>query len=217
MHVIKKTSLAEGVAEALELRIKNGALAIDAQLPAEPELMKTYGVGRSSIREAIKILAQSGFVKVQQGLGTFVISHTGNTALSNKIEQADFAEIFEVRQILEIKIIEKAAVYRTDKQIANMRRELKQRGIYAQEHKLNECIKADIRFHIMIAESCGNGILAALYQTLSEHVERFFYNIYKDTEPFLASQELHEKLLLYIEAKNAQKAVITAQKIIGKL
>lgn len=217
MQPIQKRSLAREVADALEHSIKSGALPLDARLPTEPELMKSFGVGRSSIREAIKILAESGFVQVQQGLGTFVISITGKAELSNKIEQADFAEVFEVRQILELKIIEKAALNRTKQDLQTIRKALQERNRFAKDGALAQSIKWDIAFHTGIAESCGNSILSALYKTLSEHVERFFHNLYQDTAPFLSSQTLHEELLQYIEEQNPQKALKTAQKIIGKI
>lgn len=216
MKPIIKKSLAEEVAETLEHSIQSGAIAIDSKLPSEPELMKNFGVGRSSIREAIKILAQSGFVKVQQGLGTFVISHTGNTELNNKIERADFSEVFEVRQILEIKIIEKAAQNRTKVHLDIMHKSLEDRAKFAQEGQLENCMKADINFHTTIAESCGNSILTELYKNLTQHVERFFKKAHKDASPFILSQHLHEELLKNIEDKNSEQAIITAQKIIGK-
>lgn len=217
MELIQKKSLAQEVADLLKHKIKSGVFAINSQLPTEPELMKHFGVGRSSIREAIKYLSQSGFVNVQQGLGTFVISVTGNTLLDDKIENADFAEVFEVRQILELKIIEKAALNRTDNQIKLMRQNLKDRFSFAQENKLNECIEADIEFHTNVAESCGNSILSALYKTLSEHVKKFFFVVHQDTTPFTTSQQVHEDLLQAIEDQNPAKALENAQKIIGTL
>lgn len=217
MKPIAKKSLAEEVAQVLKHRIKSGYLALNAQLPSEPELMKTFEVGRSSIREAIKILAQSGFLKVQQGLGTFVISTVGNDELTDKIENANFAEVFEVRQILELKIIEKSAEHRTEEQVKLLRQKLEERKLHATNGNLKDCIKVDIHFHTIIAESCGNTILSALYKTLSEHVERFFYNFYKDTTPFLESQNLHEELLQHIIDQDAEKAAKAAKNIIGHL
>lgn len=217
MQPIQRKSLAQEVADTLKHRIKSGVLAIDSKLPTEPELMEKFGVGRSTIREAIKNLAQSGFVHVQQGLGTFVISLTGHTALDEKISDADFAEVFEVRQILELQIIEKACQHRTAKHLRAMNKNLKERWKHAQAGQLNACIEADIAFHTNIAESCGNTILAELYKTLSIHVTRFFSQAYTDTTPFTQSQAIHEDLLKHIEAGNPDQALQAAKKIIGTL
>lgn len=217
MQPIQRKSLAQEVADTLKHRIKSGAMAIDSKLPTEPELMEKFGVGRSTIREAIKNLAQSGYVHVQQGLGTFVISHSGHTALDEKIGNADFAEVFEVRQILELQIIAKACEHRTAKHLRAMAKNLKERHHQAQAGELTLCIEADIAFHTNIAESCGNTILAELYKTLSVHVTRFFSQTYTNTTPFIQSQQVHEQLLQHIEAQNPDKALQAAKKIIGSL
>ncbi len=215
MKQIIRKSIAEEVAETLKERIVSGTLAINEQLPTEPELMTAFGVGRSSIREAIKILAQSGFIKVQQGLGTFVISQMGHNELDTKIGQANYDEAFEVRQVLELKIIEKACQFCNEKDIEIIRHHLEERGNFANQGELDKCIKADIAFHTKIAESCGNSILTELYKTLSKHVEKSFYDIYMDTTPFINSQNLHGELLKSIENHKPKKGILIAEKIIG--
>lgn len=212
---IQRRSLAEEVADLIKHKIKSGAFAIDAKLPTEPELMQQFGVGRSTVREAIKYLANSGFVTVQQGLGTFVKSLDGNNQLDEKIENGDFAEVFEVRQTLELKIIENATHYRTAKHLKEMQKHLKDRKIFAESGQLQACINADIAFHTTIADGCGNSILSTLYRTLSLHVAKFFASEYKNTNPFLVSQDLHEALWESISQKDTAKAIKLANKIIG--
>ena len=70
--IIQKKSLADMVAEQLKQQIVEGVYTIGDKLPTEPELMKTFKVGRSSIREAVKLLVNMGVVQVRQGSGTFV-------------------------------------------------------------------------------------------------------------------------------------------------
>ena len=53
---IRRKSLAEEVAELIKKQISEGKLAKGDKLPAEPELMRLFGVGRSTVREAIKML-----------------------------------------------------------------------------------------------------------------------------------------------------------------
>lgn len=212
-HIVRR-SLAEEVASAIEEKIKLGNFPIDSKLPAEPELMKQFAVGRSTIREAIKYLSQSGYLHVQQGLGTFVKRVTGHHALDAEIEKGTFNDIFEVRQVLELKIIERAAVNRTTKGLRDMAIALKNRAKYANSGNFTLCVEADIAFHSAIAESCGNSILKALYNTLSVHVNKFFTEIYKDTSPFLISQKRHEDLMEAIKNKNIQQAVALANQII---
>jgi DNA-binding FadR family transcriptional regulator len=217
MEPIQRKSLAQEVADLIKQQIQGGAFPVGTKLPTEPELMKSFSVGRSTIREAGKYLAQSGFVHVKQGLGTFVISQSGNYALDDKIGNAGFADVFEVRQLLELQIIEKSVHNRTQVHLVTMQDHLQTRKRFAQEGNLEGCIKSDIDFHTVIAESCGNFILSELYKTLSQHVSKFFSEVYHDTTPFTISQQDHEKLMKYIKERNGAKALQTAKKIIGNL
>jgi DNA-binding FadR family transcriptional regulator len=60
---IKKNSLSDVVAEKLQKLIASGKFKIGDQLPSEPDLMEYFGVGLSTIREAIRILSYSGILK----------------------------------------------------------------------------------------------------------------------------------------------------------
>ncbi|MEZ0452918.1 FadR/GntR family transcriptional regulator [Sphingobacterium thalpophilum] len=213
-EAIIRRSLAEEVATAIEEKIKSGEFPIDSKLPTEPELMKQFAVGRSTIREAVKYLSQSGYLHVQQGLGTFVKSVRDNRVLDAKIEKGNFNEIFEVRHILELKIIEKASINRSQRDLKAMERALKDRAEYAKSGNLSACVDADIAFHTAIAASCANNILAELYTTLSLHVNKFFMEIYKDTTALSQSQKQHEELMEAIKDKDVERAKQIADRII---
>ena len=67
--IIQRRSLADEEAEQVQKQIIDGELKEGDKLPIEAELMKEFGVGRSSIREAVKKLENMGYLKVQQGKG----------------------------------------------------------------------------------------------------------------------------------------------------
>jgi len=212
--VLKRQSLAESVAESLQSEIASGTFKVGEQLPTEPDLMQRFGVGRSSVREAIRILAHNGWVKVQQGLGTFVASqHGAGKPLTQYLERASFDEVDEVRLVLEIKIAERAAAHRTAKDITRMKQYLKKRLEYAEAGKLEACMQADIDFHSALAEASRNGIMIDLYKTIAVHLKKAFQERHKDVSSFLDSQERHEQLLQYITEQNAPKAALTATRI----
>lgn len=52
--------------------IKHGTMAVGAQIQTEAELMKQYGVGRATVREAVALLVSEGYLVKRQGIGTFV-------------------------------------------------------------------------------------------------------------------------------------------------
>ncbi len=206
--IIQKKSLADMIAETLKQQITEGTYRAGDKLPTEPELMKTFGVGRSSVREAVKLLVNMGVVRVQQGSGTFVAVPSNNDDVNIKMSTADRTELDEVRKILDIAIVEKAVARRTEKDIERMRASLEKRKVNAEKGLLEECIEADLNFHIAIADAAHNRILADIYRSAVTHLLSEFNRIYDGTDCFINSQTSHEKLLKHIIAgdlKNARK------------
>src|SRR5579872_5260895 len=127
-HPIVRHSLADAVVGRLQQQLSLGVYPPGDKLPSEPELMVQFGVGRSTIREAIRILANTGLVTVRQGSGTVVESQRGIVEpLPQRLRRADAADLDEVRQLLEMKIAEKAALLRTRKDITKMKTLLQER------------------------------------------------------------------------------------------
>ena len=140
-QIIQRRSLADEVAAQLQQQIALGTYAAGRQLPVEPELMKQFGVGRSTIREAIKLLVNSGLLRVQQGVGTFVETTEGiKESLPQRLKRADMADLDEVRQLLEMKVAEKAAANRTSSDLKKIRKWLGLRKQTATDGQLEACI-----------------------------------------------------------------------------
>jgi DNA-binding FadR family transcriptional regulator len=214
--LIVKRSLADEVASKLKEQIILGQYKVNEKLPIEPELMKKFGVGRSTIREAIKSLANSGMLRVQQGIGTFVEQTiTNREPMEQRLKRANVKDLDEVRQLLEMKIAEKAAINRTEKDIIAIKNYLMARKQAGIDGLIEDCIEADICFHVAIAEASKNEILADLYKSTSVHLKNWFLLIYTDTQIFNESFELHQQLYKAIVAGDPKKAWQIAAKIIG--
>jgi len=211
---VKRKNLADEVAGHLQQQICSGRYAIGQQLPIEPELMQQFGVGRSSIREAVRLLVNAGLVRVQQGLGTFIISQQAmGEPLAQRFHRAHFHDLNEVRLLLEVKIAEKAALHRTREDIAQMKNFLKKRGEYAKARNIDACMQADIDFHTSIAIASKNEIMVDLYKTIATHLKQSFLERYADTKPFQESQDLHKALLQSIINKDPAQALLWATRI----
>jgi len=215
---IQRKTLAQEVADRLIEGITNDEYAVGEKLPTEPELMKIYGVGRSSIREAIKILSIKGILSVQQGVGTFVISKNIQESLEAQMNNAEFDEVYEVRSLLDSKIAARAAMYRSKKELENIKVYLELRHQFAESNQALECYQADINFHISIAEACGNALLKEIYKIASKHILRTFESSHNNnTDSFKLSQKIHTDLYECIERKDADQAGRIAQLIVEKV
>ena len=215
---IQRKTLAQEVADRLIEGISNDEYAIGEKLPIESELMKIYGVGRSSIREAIKFLSIQGILNVQQGVGTFVVSKNAHETLDSQMNKAQIEEVQEVRSLLDSKIAAKAAINRTEEDLKTIKKYLDLRNQFAEENLATECYQADINFHLAIAESCGNNLLKEIYKVATKHImSSFETRHHNNTESFKISQKIHTDLFNAIENGDAEKASVIAQKIVDQI
>ena len=216
--MIVKRSLADEVAAVIKERIVSGHYEVGTQLPIEPELMKSFGVGRSTIREAIKLLSNSGLLTVKQGVGTFIEEPNGiKEPMDQKLRRAKIQDLDEVRQLLEMKIAEKAALNRTVNDISQITKHLQDRKNAFQKGSLEECVEADIKFHIAIAVASKNEILIDLYKSVSVHLKERFLNIHPDLQSFDDTSEIHEQILKSIIAGDPKKAWQNAAKLLDHI
>lgn len=210
--MIQKKSLAEEVAKLLEKQITDGKFANGEKLSTEPELMKFFGVGRSTIREAIRILENMGMVNVQQGRGTFVTRDgESNEPFSQRIKRADIRELREVRDFLETPVARMAAERHSEADLAEMQLHVAERRKAAESGDVDQCIQADINFHNSIAQATHNAILADLYKAMTTYLSNGYKYIYKDTAHLLETQSIHEEILKNIESGDAKAAMRTAK------
>lgn len=197
--------LSDKVIAAIKKDIASGRLKKGEKIPAEPELMEIYQVGRSTIREAIKTLAISGILKVQQGSGTFVASKIRDESLTQRLRRADFEEVNTVRAVLENEIVRLACTNRTAADIENMQELLLQRKKAIEASQPKKCMDADVGFHISIAKAAGNKVLSDLYENFSLVLHDFFEKREENIGHFSRSQQSHEDLAAAI-AKQDQKS-----------
>ncbi|XZF13073.1 FadR/GntR family transcriptional regulator [Chitinophagaceae bacterium MMS25-I14] len=201
--------LADQVIARIQKDISSGKYKEGSRIPTEPELMAQYNVGRSTIREAIKTLANAGILKVQQGSGTTVMPQSGITgSLSQRLRNAG-KETAEVAAILEKEIVQLAVQNRNNKDLKALKTILTERmEAIAQEN--NEAVAdADARFLAAMAASGRNSLLADLYTTFvyTQKESSAKRDAGKKAAQHHASHKIYEKLLAAITAQNGKDAV----------
>ncbi|GAB3276032.1 GntR family transcriptional regulator [Larkinella harenae] len=215
---IKRESLADAVVNKLQEQITMNHYKVGEKLPSEPELMQQFGVGRSTVREAVRILTNKGLVRVQQGLGTFVQLPPNNVEpLHQCLQRAEGADVNEVRQLLELKIAEKAALNRTQEDIDLMTVFLQKRHDAALQNQPEDCIEADIQFHIRLAMASQNDVLVDLYKIIADKMKKSFMEVFITTETLLSKQTMHTSLLQSVVDRDPKKAWYWAAKITGQI
>ncbi len=114
-------SLAHGLVELLEAQFRSGQLAPETKLPTESALMRTYGVSRTVVREALSSLQASGWVKTRHGVGSFVQAQSLAPVFALNTQQRDALHeviaTLELRVAVESEAAALAAQRRTTKQL----------------------------------------------------------------------------------------------------
>jgi GntR family transcriptional repressor for pyruvate dehydrogenase complex len=158
------------VAEQLQARIVNKLKPGD-MLPPERELMRRFGVSRSSIRDAIRSLEAVGLLEPRQGVGT-VVRELSTDALASPVasvllqKRKVIRELLDVRMIIEPPLAWRAALHATAQQIAEMEAILSQ-----QEEKVLQgelATEEDSSFHYTIALAADNSVMLKLVHLLMD-------------------------------------------------
>lgn len=163
---IKKTLLAEKVEEQLLQYILETPYEVGTKIPNEFELAKIFDVGRSTIREAVKLLISKGILEVRRGSGTYVISTTPATLDPLGLQKLGedkmsiAIDLVDVRLMIEPAMAEMAARNATDEDIEKLRKCCD----LVEENILNDksYIQADIDFHVCVAECSKNKVVEQL-------------------------------------------------------
>lgn len=171
---IRRRKLSEEAALRLEAMIRDGTFPAGTMLPPERELMKIFGVGRASIREALFALNRMGLVLLRNGERPRVTTPTPETLITELsgaarhfLSQPDGAAFFqEARALFEIGIAKLAAERASDEDIARLRGALA--ANMAARGDTARFERTDVAFHYVLATIAKNPIFTAVHDALVE-------------------------------------------------
>ncbi|MFI6514463.1 FadR/GntR family transcriptional regulator [Spirillospora sp. NPDC050679] len=168
LRTARRSSLVDQVIDQLRGEIAAGVWPVGGKIPAEPVLSETLGVGRNTVREAVRALQHAGLLECRQGDGTYVIATSElSGAVRRRLEAAELIEIVEVRRGLEVEAARLAAVRRTEADIAVIGAALAERDATWAAGEHAAFVEADLAFHTAVVEATHNQVLTDLYRDFS--------------------------------------------------
>jgi GntR family transcriptional regulator, transcriptional repressor for pyruvate dehydrogenase complex len=216
---IERRNTYELVAESLLALISERHLKPGDTLPTERELMQHYGVGRSSVREALRMLESRGLISAG-GSGAFAVADFRNPlndslSLLLAVEEGSLRELFEVRRIVEGEAVALATERGEEVHLDRMRAatELMREGLGNRD----EYIEADVAFHLTIAEATQNRMILHLMHAIRDQLERALGSIYKIPGSPERSIEDHGLIIEAMEAGKPDEARERMREHLGRV
>ena len=171
---IARRKLYDLIAEQLLTQISERRLRPGDPIPTERELTHLYRAGRSSVREALRMLESKGVIEAVGG-GSFTVAAYANPLNSSlqlllNLDQATMVDIYELRRILECEAAGLAAERHTDAHLDLMDAAIDEmaRGLQSRGPERGELyIDGDLRFHLAIAEATRNGVILHTMRALA--------------------------------------------------
>ncbi|MFD1881267.1 GntR family transcriptional regulator [Paracoccus pacificus] len=190
---LRRRSLHEELIEALRELIVSGELPPGRKVP-EKDLCDLYGVSRTPLREALKVLATDGLVTLEPNRGAWV----------TQITVQDLDEVFPVMGALEALAGELACQNITDKEIKAIR-SLHDRMVgHYEARELDAYFALNQRIHEAILAAARNDTLATQYRSLATRVRRARYVANMTPERWRRATEEHIAIMECLEARDGQ-------------
>ncbi|MGB9839775.1 FadR/GntR family transcriptional regulator [Thermovenabulum sp.] len=219
INKIKRPSkITETIADEIRSLIKKGVLKPGEKVPTEMELCEAFGVGRSSVREALQSLEHLGLIETRPGIGRFLnkdaIMILNSLTWGQMLERASMFELMEVRRILEVTAAKLAAQRATDDDVSELEEIIKEMKKIDNDN-FDLFFDYDLQFHLTLSASCKNSLLTELINLLMQRVagqaiafmktlpytreitiKQFekIINAIKDGDPISASEGMEEHL-----------------------
>ena len=203
--------------ERLNAQIRSGELKSGEKLPTERALAESMGVSRTVIREAIRLMVDKNILELRNGRG-YVRQLTFDEIVTNICGsivpgQISLLEIMEVRTVLELYIVKKAAENITEQQIEEL-----QESIDKMDQLMKEGDKGSVEesaFHRGLAEAAGNSALKSIYVLCEELFNSTQHFTWKGVQSVHGAPNTavadHQAILDALKEHNANRAELLMQ------
>lgn len=185
---VKPQRAFEAVTDRLRMMISEGQLKAGDKLPPERALCERLGVGRASLREALRSLEAAGVIELRKGrTGGAFITAGDLTAVSNGmrdllyLQNMSFADLTEARIRVTHDVVELALERLTAEDLAVMEANVAEAEALFAAGRLMDKTQKNIEFHILLARATKNPIFVLLVQTLTDLFVQFVRRLGSET------------------------------------
>lgn len=203
MAHVQRYPLAAQAAELLLARIRAGEWLLGHKLPGETTLAAQLGVGRSTLREAIRELAGKGVLESRQGAGVFVTALDVTEDWDAVLRRADIVTVLEARIAIEAEGAALAAARRTPADLRAMWRALSARAEAG--NSVEDLVDADTGFHRTVVAASHNDVITGMFDAFVPRLRHAMVDMLR-IRPLRdpsADHQAHEVLLDAVRKRDA--------------
>lgn len=159
----------------------------------ERVLAEELGISRTPVREALRLLENEGWVRTEPWKGTYIINLT----------QEDIEEVFQLRMVLEVMVIEMVVVQIDDDTLAKIDEFYHIQSKLGEEFKAYEFIEFDRNFHMYLAERAGNRRTVQIMKNLNDIMCWIGVKAVQTKKRYRQSLDEHEAIIKALKARDA--------------
>ncbi|WP_164738368.1 FadR/GntR family transcriptional regulator [Aquabacter cavernae] len=207
LEKVARTTLVDEVITAIRGMLDEEGWTPGSRLPSEHELSVQLGVGRSTVREALRVLGHLGLVQSRSGLGTFVVGRDLMGRKSASVGEAEaLVAFFEFRRALEPAAARLAAQNRTPESLAAIETAWQTCYAAAQNSSVEEFTALDHSFHLSIFEASDNPFLIEAYRAARPDFIKYVGMVLA-LGPLTRMMHFHDNLIQAIRDRDPAAAV----------
>ncbi|MGZ5804763.1 MAG: FadR/GntR family transcriptional regulator [Xanthobacteraceae bacterium] len=214
LPAVDRRSLVASVIDILRSKVRDGTWRVADRIPAEAELAEAFGVGRNTVREAIRVLSHSGMLEVRQGDGTYVRRAVDPAETIQRINRSSLRDHLEMQSILEAEAARFAARRRTQLDIEALKKTVASLKSRLPGEDLEAYMQRDRAFHIAVATAAHNQAIEELYRYFALAVHTHALTIQSDGELAEPSYEAHWAIVDAIIKQDEERAANAARNIL---
>jgi GntR family transcriptional regulator, transcriptional repressor for pyruvate dehydrogenase complex len=208
---VPRGRVSDGVLKQIKESILNGTYQPGDKLPPEKELLELFNVSRGSLREALRTLEEFGFIVVKSGvLGGAYVTTKGSTSFASNLfdmllmQRITFAEVLQVRLLIEPGMARLAAKNRTAEHIQALEELNQNREMAVSDRKIPMTVNID--FHQAMARASKNQMLCLLIDAVALFMGKEFKKISFSLKDHQSIIRFHKKITECIKKKDGKNA-----------
>ena len=211
-QTVQRPNAVEDVIQSFQQALLTGNLQPGEKLPSEAELGQQFGVGRGTVREAMKMLSAMGVVEIRRGDGTYVCDTISAQVINPLLfavlmETNDVDALYEFRRMIDVGYSQIAAANATDEDFAHMTELIDEMKAYRASGKWDEekLMQLDLGFHCAVLEATKNPLVIKIGQMVMEMFRETVKQAISTPGGVGWTIEQHERLLAALQSRDPQQ------------